>query len=156
MIAVIVNGLSNELDLDVTVTTHKGHGIVLGELALAQGLDIVITLGGDGVVNEVVNGIIKRQEMGDFVVDLGRTEAILPRKEQSRAETYQTGDRVRVAIVKVLKSAGKPLNVNAVLDGLKKAKYVFTAKDAKKNLAARIYKLSGVKQVGPGLFAAGK
>jgi hypothetical protein len=60
------------------------------------------------------------------------------------------------AVVKVLKAAGKPQNVNAVLEGLKKAKYVFTAKDAKKNLAARIYKLSGVKQVGPGLFAAGK
>src|SRR5467141_4121207 len=61
-----------------------------------------------GRVGEVVNGIIKRQEMGDFVVDLGRAEAILPRKEQSRAETYQTGDRVRVAIVKVLKSAKGP------------------------------------------------
>ena len=58
------------------------------------------------------------------------------------------------AVVKVLKSRGKPSNVNAVLDGLKKNKYVFTAKDPKKNLAARIYKLSGVKQVGPGLFAA--
>ena len=44
-----------------------------------------------GRVGEVVNGIIKRQEMGDFVVDLGRAEAVLPRKEQSRAETYQTG-----------------------------------------------------------------
>src|SRR5215510_13432579 len=54
------------------------------------------------------NGIIKRQEMGDFVVDLGRTEAVLPRKEQSRAETYQPGDRIRVAIVKVLKSAKGP------------------------------------------------
>jgi N utilization substance protein A len=61
-----------------------------------------------GRVGEVVNGIIKRQEMGDFVVDLGRAEAILPRKEQSRAETYQAGDRVRVAIVKVMKSAKGP------------------------------------------------
>src|SRR6266498_327637 len=61
-----------------------------------------------GRVGEVVNGIIKRQEMGDFVVDLGRAEALLPRKEQSRAETYQTGDRVRVAITKVLKSAKGP------------------------------------------------
>ncbi len=61
-----------------------------------------------GRVGEVVNGIIKRQEMGDFVVDLGRAEAILPRKEQSRAETYQPGDRVRVAIVKVMKSAKGP------------------------------------------------
>src|SRR2546426_2990210 len=61
-----------------------------------------------GRVGEVVNCIIKRQEMGDFVVDLGRAEALLPRKEQSRAETYQTGDRVRVAITKVLKSAKGP------------------------------------------------
>jgi N utilization substance protein A len=61
-----------------------------------------------GRVGEVINGIIKRQEMGDFVVDLGRAEAILPRKEQSRAEAYQTGDRVRVAIVRVLKAAKGP------------------------------------------------
>jgi len=55
-----------------------------------------------------VNGIVKRQEMGDFVVDLGRAEALLPRKEQSRAEAYQTGDRVRVAIVRVAKAAKGP------------------------------------------------
>jgi N utilization substance protein A len=61
-----------------------------------------------GRVQEVLNGIIKRQEMGDFVVDLGRAEALLPRKEQSRAETYQPGDRVRVALVKVMKSAKGP------------------------------------------------
>ena len=61
-----------------------------------------------GRVGEVVNGIVKRQEMGDFVVDLGRAEAILPRKEQSRAETYQAGDRVRVAIVRVNKAAKGP------------------------------------------------
>jgi transcription termination/antitermination protein NusA len=59
-------------------------------------------------VGEVLNGIIKRQEVGDFVVDLGRAEALLPRKEQSRAEAYQSGDRVRVAIVRVLKSAKGP------------------------------------------------
>ncbi len=61
-----------------------------------------------GRSGEVVNGIIKRQEMGDFIVDLGRAEAVLPRKEQSRAETYQTGDRVRVAITKVMKAAKGP------------------------------------------------
>jgi N utilization substance protein A len=59
-------------------------------------------------VGEVVNGIVKRQEMGDFIVDLGRAEALLPRKEQSRAEAYQTGDRVRVAIVRVAKAAKGP------------------------------------------------
>jgi N utilization substance protein A len=59
-------------------------------------------------VGEVVNGIVKRQEMGDFIIDLGRAEALLPRKEQSRAEAYQTGDRIRVAIVRVAKAAKGP------------------------------------------------
>lgn len=59
MVDVIVHALSDEIDLDVTVTTHKGHGIVLGESALEQHLDVVITLGGDGVVNEVVNGMLR-------------------------------------------------------------------------------------------------
>jgi N utilization substance protein A len=61
-----------------------------------------------GRVGEVVNGIVKRQEMGDFVVDLGRAEAVLPRKEQSRAESYQPGDRIRVAIIRVMKAAKGP------------------------------------------------
>jgi diacylglycerol kinase family enzyme len=58
VIDVIVHALSDQVDLDVTVTTHKGHGLLLGERALADGLDVVITLGGDGIVNEVVNGIL--------------------------------------------------------------------------------------------------
>lgn len=58
VVDVIVHALSDALDLDVTVTTHKGHGIVLGEMALDSRLDVVVTLGGDGVVNEVVNGIL--------------------------------------------------------------------------------------------------
>jgi diacylglycerol kinase family enzyme len=58
VIDVIVHALSDELDLDVTVTTHRGHGILLGERAREQELDLVVTLGGDGVVNEVVNGML--------------------------------------------------------------------------------------------------
>lgn len=58
VIDVIVHALSDELDLQVTVTTHKGHGILLGEAARKQGLDVIVTLGGDGVVNEVVNGML--------------------------------------------------------------------------------------------------
>lgn len=61
-----MHALSDEVDLDVTVTTHKGHGILLGERALEEGLDVVITLGGDGIVNEVVNGILC-QGPGDHV-----------------------------------------------------------------------------------------
>ena len=66
VIDVIVHALSDEMELDVTVTTHKGHGILLGELALESELDTVVTLGGDGVVNEVVNGMLSRGP-GDHV-----------------------------------------------------------------------------------------
>ncbi|MBN2371612.1 MAG: transcription termination/antitermination protein NusA, partial [Vicinamibacteria bacterium] len=61
-----------------------------------------------GRVGDVINGIVKRQEMGDLVLDIGRAEAVLPRKEQSRAEAYQIGDRVRVVISKVMKAAKGP------------------------------------------------
>ncbi|CAB4926895.1 MAG: diacylglycerol kinase family lipid kinase [Actinobacteria bacterium] len=55
---VLVQALSRELDLEVTVTTHKGHGIAIGERARSEGLDIVVTLGGDGIIHEVVNGLL--------------------------------------------------------------------------------------------------
>lgn len=56
---VIVQALSHELDLEVTFTTHREHGVDLGHWALDNRLDAVIALGGDGVVNEVLNGILR-------------------------------------------------------------------------------------------------
>lgn len=55
---VLVGALSNELKVDVAETTHRGHGRELGALAAADGLDLVVALGGDGTVNEVVNGLL--------------------------------------------------------------------------------------------------
>jgi len=59
-------------------------------------------------VGEVINGIVKRFEQGDIIVEVGRVEAILPRKEQSRAESYTQGDRLRAVIKGVSKSAKGP------------------------------------------------
>src|SRR5688572_26160939 len=59
-------------------------------------------------VGEVMNGIVKRFEQGDIIVEVGRVEAILPRKEQSRAESYTQGDRLRAVIRGVSKSAKGP------------------------------------------------
>ena len=56
---VIVQALSHGLDLEVTFTTHREHGVDLGHWALDNRLDAVIALGGDGVVNEVLNGILR-------------------------------------------------------------------------------------------------
>lgn len=58
VVDVIVTAFSAALELDTTVTTHRGHGVALGELARTEGMDVVVTLGGDGVVNEVANGLL--------------------------------------------------------------------------------------------------
>ncbi len=59
-------------------------------------------------IGEIVNGIVKRFERGDVIVDLGRTEAALQKKEQSRAEHYNQGDRVRAVIVNVDRATKGP------------------------------------------------
>ena len=59
-------------------------------------------------VGEVMSGTVKRFENGDIIVEAGRVEALLPRREQSRAENYTTGDRVRAVIREVNKSTKGP------------------------------------------------
>lgn len=49
---------------------------------------------------------VKRSEGPDLIVDLGRTEARLPRREQSRLESFSPGDRVRV-IIKTIEKVGR-------------------------------------------------
>src|SRR5215212_5112794 len=53
---------------------------------------------------ELINGTVKRFERGDMVIDLGNNlEAILPKREQSRGEMWNQGERIRVVIVDVSK-----------------------------------------------------
>ena len=59
-------------------------------------------------VGEVHSGTIKRFENGDIILEIGRIEAVLPRKEQSRAESYTPGDRVRTVIKGVNRGAKGP------------------------------------------------
>jgi N utilization substance protein A len=60
-------------------------------------------------IGQVKNGVVKRFENGDIIVELqDRIEAILPRKEQSRAESYAPQDRIRAVIKRVNRSAKGP------------------------------------------------
>ncbi len=59
-------------------------------------------------VGELVNCTVKRMEGPDVILDLGRTEARMPRREQSRLESYQIGDRVRAVITMVDRAARGP------------------------------------------------
>ncbi|MBW2185237.1 MAG: transcription termination/antitermination protein NusA [Deltaproteobacteria bacterium] len=59
-------------------------------------------------VGELVNGIVRRYERGDLIIDLGRAEALLPHREQVPRENYRQSDRVRAYIAEVKMSPKGP------------------------------------------------
>src|ERR1700748_902774 len=59
-------------------------------------------------IGAVKSGTVKRFENSDIILEIDRIEAVLPRKEQSRAESYAPQDRVRVVIKGVNRSAKGP------------------------------------------------
>ncbi|HKF54670.1 MAG TPA: transcription termination factor NusA [Blastocatellia bacterium] len=59
-------------------------------------------------VGELVHGFVKRFEGGRIITDLGKVEAVLPKMEQSRAEAFSQGERIRVVINSVSKDAKGP------------------------------------------------
>ena len=61
-----------------------------------------------GRVGEIINATVKRVEGQDVIVDLGKAEARMPKKEQSRLESFSPGERARVAITRVEKAAKGP------------------------------------------------
>jgi diacylglycerol kinase family enzyme len=61
---VIVRALSSAVELEVVETRYRGHATHLAAAAADRGLGLVLTLGGDGTVNEAVNGILGRTAGG--------------------------------------------------------------------------------------------
>ena len=59
-------------------------------------------------VGEIVNGLIKRVEYGNVIVDLGRAEAIIRRDELIPRETFRPGDRVRALLYDVRRETRGP------------------------------------------------
>ncbi len=57
---------------------------------------------------EVITGLVQRVEPGQIFIDLGRTEAILPASEQVRNERYRIGQRLKVAILQVMRTPRGP------------------------------------------------
>jgi diacylglycerol kinase family enzyme len=55
---VIVRALSSAVELEVVETRYRGHATSLAAAARSDGFGLVLTLGGDGTVNEAVNGIL--------------------------------------------------------------------------------------------------
>jgi diacylglycerol kinase family enzyme len=54
----LVRALSSDLKLEVAETARRGHACELAAQAADDGIDVVVTLGGDGTVNEAANGLL--------------------------------------------------------------------------------------------------
>ena len=59
-------------------------------------------------VGEISSGIIQRRDRTGWIINLGRTEALLPKDEQIPRERYKRGDRVQAYIIDVLKESRGP------------------------------------------------
>jgi transcription termination/antitermination protein NusA len=57
---------------------------------------------------EVVSGVVQRFEMGQVIIELGRTEGVLPAAEQVRTERYRVGQRLKVVLLQVARTAKGP------------------------------------------------
>lgn len=55
---VLAHSLGSSADLEVVETANRGHAAALACRAMRNGTDVVVALGGDGTVNEVVNGLL--------------------------------------------------------------------------------------------------
>ncbi len=111
-----------EVDPDAMIGDELGKKLdteVLGRIAAQTAKQVIMQKVRDaerGVIFEeykdskgdLINGIVLRLERGNIVVNLGRTEAILPKREQIQRERYRPGDRLRGMILDVDRSARGP------------------------------------------------
>src|SRR5512136_243174 len=110
--------IDNTLEVDDTVEIPKPTD-VLGRIAAQTAKQVILQKVREAErqnihkeysqkVGEMINGIVKRFEGPDIIVDIGKTEALLPLREQSRVETYKQGERIRAVITKVLQVSKGP------------------------------------------------
>ncbi|MCB9029631.1 MAG: transcription termination/antitermination protein NusA [Deltaproteobacteria bacterium] len=104
-----------EFDADAQVGDELGRKLdttVLGRIAAQTAKQVIIQKVRDaerGVIygeykdrkGDLINGIVQRYERGNLIVNLGRTDAVLPRREQIIKERYRRGDRLRSMILDV-------------------------------------------------------
>jgi transcription termination/antitermination protein NusA len=111
-----------EVDPDAMVGDELGKKldtVALGRIAAQTAKQVIMQKVRDaerGVIYEeykdckgdLINGIVLRLERGNIIVNLGRTEAILPKREQIQRERYRPGDRLRGMVLDVDRSARGP------------------------------------------------
>ena len=90
------------------ISAQKAKQVILQKVREAERENIFSEY--SGRVGELVTCVIKRIEGQDLIADVGKSEARIPKKEQSRLENFSVGDRVR-CIIKSVEKAGKNAGV---------------------------------------------
>jgi N utilization substance protein A len=110
-----VSDARKEYDPEAMVGDEFGKKLdttVLGRIAAQTAKQVILQKVRDaerGVIfeeyknskGELINGIVQRYEKGSLIINLGRTEAVLPKREQIQRERYRQGDRVRGMILDI-------------------------------------------------------
>ncbi len=113
---------ARELDPDATLADELGvklNAAEFGRIDAQTAKQIIIQKVRDAERNiifeeysekkgDIITGIVQRFERGDIIVDLGRAEAVMPKKEQVRREGYRQGERIRGIVAEVIKDAKGP------------------------------------------------
>lgn len=101
--------------LGLVLNARRGFGRIAAQTAKQVIIQRVREAERDNVYNEykgrkgeLINGVIRRFERGNLIVDLGRAEAVLPVREQVPRESYRVGDRVVAYVVDIDRTAKGP------------------------------------------------
>ena len=97
--------LGDELDVEISPAIFGRNAAQIAKQVVIQRLReaerTVILAEYQKRIGEVVSGVVKRESKGTVVVDLGRTEAVMPYRERLPGEEYRIGDRVRAYLIEV-------------------------------------------------------
>jgi N utilization substance protein A len=97
--------LGDELDVEISPSIFGRNAAQIAKQVVIQRLReaerVVILDEYQKRIGEVVSGVVKRESKGTVVVDLGRTEAVMPYRERLPGEDYRIGDRVRAYLIEV-------------------------------------------------------
>ncbi len=97
--------MGDELDVEISPSVFGRNAAQIAKQVVIQRLReaerTVILDEYQKRIGEVVSGVVKRESKGTVVVDLGRTEAVMPYRERIPGEEYRIGDRVRAYLIEV-------------------------------------------------------
>jgi len=85
------------------IAAQSAKQVIIQKMKDAE-LDVIYDMY-KGRKGEIVNGIVQRFERGNMIINLGRTDAVLPHSEQIPKRSFRQGDRIRALLLDVRQSA---------------------------------------------------